>query len=94
MGLQPDVVLTAMDADVIKTYVELEMGVGIVASIALDESRDRDLRTLDAGHLFQINVTRLGIRRNHWLAGFAFGFIENFAPSLTREVVLEAVGEM
>ncbi|MFM1907861.1 MAG: HTH-type transcriptional regulator CysB [Pseudomonadota bacterium] len=94
VGLQPDVVLTAMDADVIKTYVELEMGVGIVASIALDESRDRDLRTLDAGHLFQINVTRLGIRRNHWLAGFAFGFIENFAPSLTREVVLEAVGEM
>jgi DNA-binding transcriptional LysR family regulator len=94
VGLQPDVVLTAMDADVIKTYVELEMGVGIVASIALDESRDRDLRTLDAGHLFQINVSRLGIRRNHWQAGFAFGFIENFAPSLTREVVLETLGEM
>jgi len=90
-GLHPEVVLTAMDADVIKTYVELEMGVGIVASIALDEERDRQLRVMDAGHLFQINLTRLGLRRNHWLPGFAYGFIENFVPTLTREVVLQAL---
>lgn len=89
-GLQPDVVLTAMDADVIKTYVELEMGVGIVASIAIDEERDRHLHAIDAGHLFQVNVTRLGMRRNLWLPGFAFGFIETFVPTLTREEVLKA----
>ena len=92
-GLQPDVVLTAMDADVIKTYVELEMGVGIVASIAIDEERDRHLHAIDAGHLFQINVTRLGMRRNLWLPGFAFGFIETFVPTLTRDEVLKAFGD-
>jgi LysR family transcriptional regulator, cys regulon transcriptional activator len=90
-GLAPDVVLTAMDADVIKTYVELEMGVGIVASIAVDEERDRHLRAIDAGHLFQVNVTRLGMRRSLWLPGFALGFIETFVPSLTREDVLTAL---
>lgn len=89
-GLKPDVVLTAMDADVIKTYVELEMGVGIVASIAVDEERDRHLRAIDAGHLFQVNVTRLGMRRSMWLPGFALGFIETFVPTLTREAVLSA----
>jgi LysR family cys regulon transcriptional activator len=89
-GLQPEVVLTAMDADVIKTYVELEMGVGIVASIAVDEERDRHLRAIDAGHLFQINVTRLGMRRELWLPGYAFGFIETFVPTLTRDEVLKA----
>lgn len=89
--LQPEVVLTAMDADVIKTYVELEMGVGIVASIAIDEERDQHLRAIDAGHLFQINTTRLGMRRNLWLPGFAYGFIESFVPTLTREMVLQAL---
>ncbi len=87
-GLRPDVVLTAMDADVIKTYVELEMGVGIVASIAFDEDRDKHLHAIDAGHLFHINTTRLGLRRNHWLPGFAYGFIETFVPTLTREAVM------
>ena len=90
-GLSPDVVLTAMDADVIKTYVELGMGVGIVASIALDEARDRNLRILDAGHLFAVNVTRLGIRKGAWLRGYAYSFIETFAPTLTREAVEQAL---
>ncbi|NIC43756.1 CysB family HTH-type transcriptional regulator [Aquabacterium sp. A08] len=90
-GLSPNVVLTAMDADVIKTYVELEMGVGIVASIAVDDERDTHLRSIDAGHLFQVNVTRLGVLRNMWLPGFAYGFIESFAPTLTRDVVLQAI---
>ena len=92
-GLYPDVVLTAMDADVIKTYVELDMGVGIVASIALDPERDRHLRMLDAGHLFEINLTRLAIRRGTWLRGYAYRFIETFAPPLTREVVEQALAE-
>eukprot|EP01041_Mallomonas_annulata_P014616 gene14616-31099_t len=84
--LQPAVVLTAMDADVIKTYVELGMGVGIVASVALDADRDKNLRILDAGHLFQVNVTRLGLRRGAWLRGYAYSFIETFVPTLTRDV--------
>lgn len=92
-GIQPEVVLTAMDADVIKTYVELGMGVGIVASIAVDPERDQHLRTLDARHLFRINVTRLAIRRGVWLRGYAYKFIEIFAPTLTREVVDQALSE-
>mgnify|MGYP000890658072 FL=1 len=90
-GLRPEVVLTAMDADVIKTYVELGMGVGIVASVAVDEERDTHLRILDAGHLFQVNVTRLGLRRGAWLRGYAYRFIETFVPTLPREVVAKAL---
>nr|WP_315494104.1 CysB family HTH-type transcriptional regulator [uncultured Rhodoferax sp.] len=91
VGLRPEVVLTAMDADVIKTYVELGMGVGIVASVAVDEERDTHLRILDAGHLFQVNVTRLGLRRGAWLRGYAYRFIETFVPTLSREVVAKAM---
>lgn len=90
-GLKPDVVLSAMDADVIKTYVELGMGVGIVASIAFDAERDRTLRALDARHLFEINLTRLAIRRGTWLRGYVYAFIESFAPPLTREYVGRAM---
>ena len=90
-GLCPDVVLTAMDADVIKAYVELGMGVGIVASVALDAERDLNLRILDAGHLFRVNVTRLGLRQGAWLRGYAYSFIELFVPTLTREAVAQAL---
>ena len=90
-GLTCDVVLTAMDADVIKTYVELEMGVGIVASIAVDPERDRQPRIIDAGHLFQVNLTRLGIRKGHWLPQFAYAFIEMFVPTLNQGVVTQAL---
>jgi LysR family cys regulon transcriptional activator len=90
-GLHPEVVLTAMDADVIKTYVELGMGVGIVASIAVDPERDTQLRMLDARHLFEVNLTRLAVRRGVWLRGYAYQFIETFAPTLNREVVNRAL---
>ena len=90
-GMQPDIVLTAMDADVIKTYVELGLGVGIVASIAFDEDRDRTLRAVDARHLFEVNLTRLAVRRGSWLRGFVYDFIESFAPTLTRSLVERAL---
>jgi len=90
-GLKPSIVLSAMDADVIKTYVELGMGVGIVASIAFDEQRDRTLRAIDAGSLFEVNLTRLAIRRGTWLRGYAYAFIEAFAPTLTRSAVERAL---
>ena len=90
-GTKPNVVLTAMDADVIKTYVELGLGIGIVAAIAFDEDRDRNLRAIDARHLFEVNLTRLAIRRGTWLRGYVYVFIEAFAPTLTRAVVERAL---
>jgi LysR family cys regulon transcriptional activator len=90
-GLEPNIVLSAMDADVIKTYVELGMGVGIVAAIAFDPERDRTLRSLDARHLFEVNLTRLAIRRGTWLRGYVYEFIESFAPTLTRAAVEAAL---
>lgn len=90
-GLKPSIVLSAMDADVIKTYVELGMGVGIVASIAFDAERDRTLRAIDAGALFEVNLTRLAIRRGTWLRGYVYAFIESFAPTLTRAEVEKAL---
>ena len=90
-GLTPNIVLTAMDADVIKTYVELGMGVGIVAAIAFDPERDRMLRAIDARELFEFNTTRLAVRRGAWLRGYVYAFIESFAPTLTRAVVTQAL---
>lgn len=92
--LEPDMVLTAMDADVIKTYVELGMGIGIVASIAFDEERDTRLRAIDAGHLFPVNVTRLAFRRGTFLRSYVYDFIETFASPLSREVVEQAASQM
>jgi LysR family transcriptional regulator, cys regulon transcriptional activator len=85
--LSPQIVLSAMDADVIKTYVELGLGVGIVAAIAFDEERDRSLRALDARHLFADNMTRLAVRRSAYLRDYAYAFIQTFASPLTRAVV-------
>lgn len=90
-GLEIDLVITAMDADVIKTYVGLGLGVGIVASIAFDDERDRDLRAIDARHLFEINLTKLAVRRGSFLRAFVYDFIETFASSLKREVVERAM---
>ena len=90
-GLSFNLVLTAMDADVVKTYVALGLGVGIVASIAFEDERDRDLRAIDARHLFAVNLTKLAIRRGRFLRSYVYDFIETFAPPLTREVVRQAV---
>jgi LysR family cys regulon transcriptional activator len=90
-GLQANVVLTALDSDVIKTYVELGLGVGILAKMAFDPERDRSLRAIDAGHLFESSTTRLGIKRNAYLRRYAYEFIELFAPHLPRAIVERSV---
>jgi LysR family cys regulon transcriptional activator len=89
-SVKPQIVLSAMDADVIKTYVELGLGVGIMASIAFDDERDTHLRAIDARRLFSINTTSVALRRNGLLRGFAYDFVQTFAAHLTREVVERA----
>jgi LysR family cys regulon transcriptional activator len=90
-SLRPSIVLTAMDADVIKTYVELGLGIGIVAAMAYDEERDLHLSAIDARHLFASNMTRLAIRRGAYLRDYAYEFIRTFVAPLTREVVDRAL---
>jgi len=90
-GLALNLVLSAMDADVIKTYVELGMGVGIIAAIAYDEQRDSQLAAIDARHLFASNMTRLAVRRGAFLRGYVYDFIRTFASPLTRELVDRAM---
>ncbi len=86
-GLKLDVALTARDSDVIKTYVRLGLGVGIVASIAYEEEEDRDLVALDGAHLFPESVTWIGVRRGRLLRGYMYEFLRLFAPHLTRRLV-------
>jgi len=86
-GLYPQVVLSAIDADIIKTYVRLNFGIGIVAKMAFDEELDQDLVALDASHLFPSSTTAIGIPRGAYLKGYVYSFIELFAPHLTRQVI-------
>jgi LysR family cys regulon transcriptional activator len=86
-NLTPNVALTAVDADVIKTYVRLGLGVGIVARMAYDEKADQDLIALDASHLFGQSVTKIGIRKDTFLRGYMYEFIRLFAPHLTEELI-------
>ena len=89
-GLTPRVVFTAADADVIKTYVRLGLGIGIVADMAHDPNEDEDLVALDARHLFASSVTSIGCRKGTFLRGYMYEFISDFAPHLTRDLVAEA----
>jgi LysR family cys regulon transcriptional activator len=86
-GLTPRVVLTATDADVIKTYVRHGLGIGIMANMAYEPQTDSDLVRIDASHLFESSTTRIGFRRNTRLRGYMYAFIETFAPHLGRDVV-------
>jgi LysR family cys regulon transcriptional activator len=86
-GLDPKVVFTAVDSDVIKTYVRLGLGVGIIASMAVDQQLDQDLVALDASHLFEPSITRIGFRRGTFLRGYMFDFIQKFAPHITHDVL-------
>ncbi len=90
-NIEPNIALTAIDADVIKTYVELGLGIGILAELAFIPERDRHLRMIEAKHLFKPSTTRIAIRKNEYLRGYTYDFIELFAPHLTREVVNKAM---
>jgi len=86
-GIEPNVVLTALDSDVIKTYVELGLGVGIIAQMAYDPARDTQFDKLDAAHLFAASTTRLALRRGVYLRGFVYEFITLFAPQFDRSAI-------
>ncbi len=90
-GLKPDIVLEAIDADVIKTYVELGMGVGIIAGVAFDVERDRNLRAIGVGHLFGMNVSRVAVKQGAYLRSYIYSFIELLTPTLNRKLVEQAI---
>ena len=88
--LTPNIVFTASDADVIKTYVKLGLGIGIIATMAYDSKKDTDLVALDLNHLFSPSVTNIGFRKGTFIRGYMYEFLQQFAPHLTKEVVQEA----
>lgn len=90
-GLNPNVVFTAADADVIKTYVRLGLGVGIVARMAVDPVADADLVVLDASRLFKSSTTKIGFRKGTFMRGYMYDFVQRFAPHLTRELIDQAM---
>jgi LysR family transcriptional regulator, cys regulon transcriptional activator len=90
-GVSPNVVLTAIDADVIKTYVTLGLGVGLLASMAYDPERDSNLVMVDVSHLFPNSTTYLGFRKDAFLRGYMYGFIELMAPRFNRKAVNAAL---
>ncbi|GGQ32260.1 HTH-type transcriptional regulator CysB [Shewanella litoralis] len=89
--LDPRVVFSATSADVLKTYVRLGLGVGVIASMAIDPAVDKDLVAIDASHLFAHSTTKIGFRRGSFLRSYMYDFMLHFAPHLTRDVVEKAV---
>jgi LysR family cys regulon transcriptional activator len=90
-GLKLDVLLEAIDADVIKTYVELGMGIGIIAGMAFDAERDKNLRAIPVGHLFGMNVSRVAVKQGAYLRSYIYTFIELLAPTLNRKLIEQAM---
>lgn len=90
-GLKPKIVFTATDADVIKTYVKLGIGVGVLATMAFDDETDTDLVRIDASHLFSASTTMIGFRKGTFLRTYMYDFMERFAPHLSRDVVDRAI---
>jgi len=81
-NIQPNIMLTAIDADVIKTYVSLNLGVGLIAEMAFDENKDKNLVSRDVSHLFPTSTTYIGIRQDTFIRGFTFDFIKMFTPHM------------
>lgn len=90
-GLAPDLVMSALDADVIKTYVQVGLGVGIIASMAFEPQRDAGLQLISAAHLFPQNTTRIALKRGHYLRGYAYRFLQECAADLSEEAVRAAL---
>jgi LysR family cys regulon transcriptional activator len=90
-NLAPDIVLEAIDADVIKTYVELGLGVGLMADLAFNAERDRHLRAIPVGHLFGSNITRVALKQGAYLRGYIYTLVELLSPVLTRKLVEQAL---
>jgi len=90
-GVEPKIAFTATDADVIKTYVRLGVGIGVIATMAMDPKIDSDLVTIDASHLFKSSITKIGFRRGTFLRAYMYDFIERFAPHLTKDLVTKAM---
>jgi len=85
--IKPDIILEAIDADVIKTYVELGMGVGIIAGMAFDAERDKNLRAIPVGHLFGMNISRIALKQGAYLRSYVYTFIELLAPTLNKKLI-------
>jgi LysR family transcriptional regulator, cys regulon transcriptional activator len=90
-GLQPNVVFTAIDADVIKTYVNLGLGIGLIANMAYDDTRDAPLKSLDCSHLFPNSTTYLGVRRDAFLRDYMLNFITMLSPQYDKRSVQRAL---
>jgi len=89
--LQPNIVLTAVDADVIKTYVRLGLGIGIIADMAFNAEQDNDLIALNVEHLFGISTSQIAVKKNRYIKPYVYPFIEMFAPHLTQSLIREAI---
>ncbi len=89
--LQPNIVLTAVDADVIKTYVRLGLGIGIIADMAFNKEQDSDLYVLNAKHLFGISTSQIAIKKDRYIKPYVYPFIEMFAPHLTQWLIRQAI---
>jgi LysR family cys regulon transcriptional activator len=90
-GIEPNIIFGAVDADVCKTYVELGLGVAILATVAVDPAHDRELRARDASHLFESSTTYISLRAHSYLRRYIYDFIRMLAPGLTPEAVRAAV---
>lgn len=93
-NLSPDIVISALDADVIKTYVELDLGIGIIASMAYQKDRDIKLSILDSKNLFSSNTTHIAIRQGHYLRGFVYKFLELCSKELSEEKIRSAINPL
>ena len=88
--LSPNVVLTAIDSDVIKTYVEIGLGIGILANMAYDSEHDKNLEKIDASHLFEESTTCVGFRKGQFIRQYMYDFLYWFSNELTHDVVSQA----
>lgn len=92
VNVMPDIVLEAVDADVIKTYVDVGLGIGIIAGMAFDPRRDKNLVGLPAGHLFGTHQTRVAVKEGTFIRDYLYVLLEMLNAELTREAVMKKLG--